>query len=252
MYIHFLGTGTGGSTGSRRWRPANLVDTGEYLVVVDCGVGCHYRLSDRGLLTEVDYVFITHGHMDHFLGLPEALFQAYVEGRRKPLHIYAPPPVEEVAKLLASHFVAELAAAPYEIISRRVSPGVLLDLPGLRVEAAEACHHAAKEAYGFRLRAGVDVLFSGDTAAGCESLRRLGAGVDVAVLEATCNEENGEVCRKYGHSTTLEALAEGEAMKAGELVLTHIDDRLNPTIYQDVKKANRPVLVAEDNMTIRV
>jgi hypothetical protein len=55
MYIHFLGTGTGGSTGSRRWRPANLVDTGDYLVVVDCGVGCHYRLSDRGLLTEVDY-----------------------------------------------------------------------------------------------------------------------------------------------------------------------------------------------------
>jgi ribonuclease Z len=47
-------------------------------------------------------------------------------------------------------------------------------------------------------------------------------------------------------------LAEGEAMKAGELVLTHIDDRLNPTIYQDVKKANRPVLVAEDNMTIRL
>ncbi len=158
MYIHFLGTGTGGSTGSRRWRPANLVDTGEYLVVVDCGVGCHYRLSDRGLLTEVDYVFITHGHMDHFLGLPEALFQAYVEGRKKPLRIYAPPPVEEVAKLLASHFVAELAAAPYEIVSRRVSPGVLLDLPGLRVEAAEACHHTAKEAYGFRLRAGVDVL----------------------------------------------------------------------------------------------
>ena len=65
MYIHFLGTGTGGSTGSRRWRAANLVDTGEYLVVVDCGVGCHYRLSDRGLLTEVDYVFITHSHMDH-------------------------------------------------------------------------------------------------------------------------------------------------------------------------------------------
>ena len=252
MYIHFLGTGTGGSTGSRRWRPANLVDTGEYLVVVDCGVGCHYRLSDRGLLTEVDYVFITHGHMDHFLGLPEALFQAYVEGRKKPLHIYAPPPVEEVAKILASHFVAELAAAPYEIVSRRVSPGVLLDLPGLRVEAAEVCHHTAKEAYGFRLRAGVDVLFSGDTAAGCESLRRLGSGVDVAVLEATCNEENKELCKRYAHSTTLEALAEGEAMKAGELVLTHIDDRLNPTIYQDVKRANRPVVVAEDNMTIRL
>jgi hypothetical protein len=104
--------------------------------------------------------------------------------------------VEEVAKILASHFVAELATAPYEIIFRRVSPGVLLDLPGLGVEAAEVCHHTAKEAHGFRLRAGVDVLFSGDTAAGCESLRRLGAGVDIAVLEATRNEENKPLCKK--------------------------------------------------------
>jgi len=228
------------------------VDSGEHLVVVDCGVGCHYRLSDRGLLTEVDHVFITHSHMDHFLGLPEALFQAYVEGRKKPLRIYAPQPVEEVVKLVASHFVAKAAAAPYEIVSRRVSPGVLLDLPGLRVEAAEACHHTAEEAYAYRLSAGVNVLFSGDTAPRCEPLRRLGAGVDVAVLEATCNEENKEHCRRYAHSATLEALAEGEAMKAGELVLTYIDDRLNPTIYQDVKKANRPVVVAEDNMTIRL
>jgi Metal-dependent hydrolases of the beta-lactamase superfamily III len=148
--------------------------------------------------------------------------------------------------------VAELAAATYEIIPRRVSPGVILDLPGLRVESTEVCHHTVEEACAYQLRAGVDLLFSGDTAAGCEPLRRLGAGVDVAVLEATCNEENKELCRRYAHSTTLEALAEGEAMKAGELVLTHIDDRLNPTIYQDVKKANRPVLVAEDNMTIRL
>jgi len=58
MLIRILGSGTGGSPGSRRWRAANLVDTGEHLVVVDCGVGCHYRLSDRGLLTEVDYVFL--------------------------------------------------------------------------------------------------------------------------------------------------------------------------------------------------
>jgi ribonuclease Z len=160
--------------------------------------------------------------------------------------------VKKVVKLVTSHFVAETVSTPYKTTFRRVSSGVLLDLPGLRVEVAEACHHTAKEAFAHRLSAGVDVLFSGDTAADCGSLRRLGAGADVAVLEATCNEENGEVCRKYGHSTTLETLAEGEVMKAGELVLTHIDDRLNPTIYQDVKKANRPVLVAEDNMTIRV
>jgi len=226
-----------------------LVDSGEYLVVVDCGVGCHYRLSDRGLLTEVDYVFITHGHMDHFLGLPEALFQAHIEGRTRPLYIYAPRVAEETARLVATHL---FKSPRYEIVFRRASPGVLLDLPRLRVEAAEACHHTAEEAYAYRLSAGVDVLFSGDTAPRCEPLRRLGAGADVAVYEATCNEENGEVCRKYGHSTTLDAVAEGEAMGVKGLVLTHIDERFNPTIYQDVKKIGRQVVVAEDNMVVRL
>jgi ribonuclease Z len=225
------------------------VDTGDYLVVVDCGVGCHYRLSERGLLTEVDYVFITHSHMDHFLGLPETLFQAHIEGRTRPLYIYAPRVAEEAARLVATHL---FKSPRYEMVFRRVSPGVLLDLPGLRVEAAEACHHTAEEAYAYRLSAGVDVLFSGDTAPRCEPLRRLGAGADVAVYEATCNKENGEVCREYGHSTTLDAVAEGEAMGVKGLVLTHIDERFNPTIYQDVKKVGRQVVVAEDNMVVRL
>ena len=187
--------------------------------------------------------------MDHFLGLPEALFQAHIEGRTRPLCIYAPRVAEEAARLVATHL---FKSPRYEIVFRRVSPGVLLDMPGLKVEAAEACHHTAEEAYAYRLSAGVDVLFSGDTAPRCEPLRRLGAGSDVAVHEATCNVENGEVCRKYGHSTTLDAVAEGEAMGVKGLVLTHIDERFNPTIYQDVKKIGRQVVVAEDNMVVRL
>ena len=35
------------------------------------------------------------------------------------------------------------------------------------------------------------------------------------------------------------------------LVLTHIDEWFNPTIYQDVKKIGRQV-VAEDNMVVRL
>ncbi len=103
--------------------------------------------------------------------------------------------MKKVVKLVTSHFVAKTVSTPYKTTFRRVSSGVLLNLPGLRMEAAEACRHTAEEAYAHRLSAGVDVLFPGDTAAGCESLRRLGAGVDVAVLEVTCNEKNGEVCR---------------------------------------------------------
>lgn len=250
MYLHILGSGAGGSPGSKRWRAANLLETENYLVLVDCGVGCHYRLSDRRLLTEIDYVFITHSHMDHYLGLPEALFQAHIEGRRKPLYIYAPRVVEETTRLVATH----LYKSPnFEIVFHKLSPGPLLELPHLKAQAATACHNTADEAYAFRFSVdGIDVLFSGDTAPRCDTIRQLGTGVDVAVFEATCNEQNGEICRRYGHVTTLEAVQEADAMEASELVLTHIDERLNPTIYQDVRGIGRDVIVAEDNMVIRL
>lgn len=249
MYIHILGSGAGGSPGSRRWRAANLVEANGYLAVVDCGVGCHYRLSDRGLLKEIDYVFITHSHMDHFLGLPEALFQAHIEGRSKPITIFAPRRVEETIRAAAPHVLTNMR---YTVEIKRITPGTLLDLPGLKVEAATACHNTAEEAYGFRLEADVDVLFTGDTAPGCTPLEKLGADIDVLIHEATCNEQNREICAKYAHTTTFQALAEADVMKAETVVLTHIDEFFNPTVYSDVKKASRPALIAEDNMVLKI
>jgi hypothetical protein len=117
-------------------------------------------------------------------------------GRKRPLRIYAPLHVKKVVKLVTSHFVAETVSTPYKTTFRRVSSGVPLDLPGLRVEVAEACHHTAKEAYAHWLSAGVDVLFSSDTALQYGPLRRPGAGVDVAVLDATRNEENKPLCKR--------------------------------------------------------
>ncbi|WP_238136288.1 MBL fold metallo-hydrolase [Thermoproteus sp. CP80] len=136
------------------------------------------------------------------------------------MRIYTPPHVKKVVKLVTSHFVAETVSTPYKTTFRRVSSGVLLDLPGLRVEVAEACHHTAKEAYAHRLSAGVDVLFSGDTAPRCEPLQRPGAGVDVAVLEATRNEENKPLCKRMPTPPLSRRWRRG-GHKGGGLVITH-------------------------------
>ena len=136
------------------------------------------------------------------------------------MRIYTPPHVKKVVKLVTSHFVAETVSTPYKTTFRRVSSGVLLDLPGLRVEVAEACRHTAKEAYAHRLSAGVDVLFSGDTAPRCEPLQRPGAGVDVAVLEATRNEENKPLCKRMPTPPLSRRWRRG-GHKGGGLVITH-------------------------------
>ncbi|MEL9990174.1 MAG: ribonuclease Z [Thermoproteus sp.] len=248
MYLHIIGSGAGGSPGSKRWRSANLVEANGLLVLVDCGVGCHYRLSDRGLLTDIDYVLVTHSHMDHFLGLPEALFQAHIEGRNKAITIFAPRVVEEVIKVAAPQVLKNIR---YTVNIKRIEPGLLIDLQGLKVKTSTACHNTAEEAYAFRLEADVDVLFTGDTSPRCEPIERLGSGVDVLVHEATCNEQYGDICARYAHTTTLQAMAEADVMMAETLVLTHIDEKFNPTVYVDVKKSGRPAIIAEDNMILR-
>jgi carbohydrate ABC transporter substrate-binding protein, CUT1 family (TC 3.A.1.1.-) len=85
---------------------------------------------------------------------------------------------------------------------------------------------------------------------------RVQAGIrpqHVLIHEATCNEQNAEICAKYAHTTTLQAVKEADAAGAHLLVLTHIDDGFNPTIYRDVKNiGRRDVVIAEDNMWLRI
>lgn len=249
MYLTILGSGAGGSPGSKRWRAANLITTDDTILLVDCGVGCHYRLSDRGLLTEVDYVFITHSHMDHFLGLPEMLFQAHIEDRRKPIYIFAPKIVEDTLKAAAPHTLRGLR---YEVHLRRISEGALLEGRSFRVVSTKACHHTAEEAYAFKVSADIDIVFTGDTSPGCETIERLAQGADVLVHEATCNEQYMDICVRYGHTTTLQAIDVARRVGSNTLILTHIDEKFNPTVYLEVKNSGYPAVVAEDNMVIKL
>ncbi|MEM1598504.1 MAG: MBL fold metallo-hydrolase [Pyrobaculum sp.] len=248
MRLHIIGSGAGGSPGSRRWRAASLLETGAGLILIDCGVGCHYKLSDKGLLADIDYVLITHSHMDHFLGLPEALFQAHIDGRTKPISIYAPRIVEETLRIVSPHV---LKSSKYPVRIYDIKPGTIIS-SGVKIAATNACHNTAEEAYSFRIEAGLSILFTGDTSPQCKSIYDLGRGTDVMVHEATCNQQYADICAKYAHTTTQEAIADANAIGAELLILTHIDERFNPTIYQDVKDVKRPLIVAEDNMIINL
>ncbi|MEM1663470.1 MAG: MBL fold metallo-hydrolase [Pyrobaculum sp.] len=247
LRVRLLGTGSGGSIGAGRKRAHNLVELDGALVVVDCGTGCHYSLSQLGVLPDVDYYFVTHGHVDHFLGLPDALVQAEYEGRRRVVKVYVPRYVENFLKSLWG----ELGKLSYPLEIHRLHPGAVVENGAFRLGAYPVCHPTAEEAYGFRLESrGDSVFFSGDTLPGCEGVLRGGEGVDIFIHEATCSEEFSEICRLYGHSTTLQALAVAEAARPGMVVLTHIDQRLNPTVYRDVAKFGAEAVVAEDNTVV--
>src|ERR687895_872445 len=92
MDLDVLFVGTAGSAPSaRRGLPATLVRRGGDRLLFDCGEGTQRQLLRSIGLVDLEEIFITHFHADHWLGLPGMLKTFGLRGREAPLTIYGPP-----------------------------------------------------------------------------------------------------------------------------------------------------------------
>src|SRR5881409_342676 len=87
--VVFIGT-AGSAPTARRSLPATLVRRGGDRLLFDCGEGTQRQLLKSIGLIELEEVFITHFHADHWLGLPGMLKTFSLRGRERPLAIYGP------------------------------------------------------------------------------------------------------------------------------------------------------------------
>src|SRR5919112_14799 len=78
--VVFLGT-AGSAPSARRGLPATLVRRGGDKLLFDCGEGTQRQLLRSIGLVDLDEVFVTHFHADHFLGLPGMLKTFALRGR---------------------------------------------------------------------------------------------------------------------------------------------------------------------------
>jgi ribonuclease Z len=66
-----------------------MIQTGEGVVLIDCGTAPMLRLERLGIPTgDITDIILTHFHPDHISGLPLLLMSMWLEGRRKALRIY--------------------------------------------------------------------------------------------------------------------------------------------------------------------
>ena len=95
-----LGSGSGVPIPTRQHPGILLRYAGEYLLF-DCGEGTQTRLIAAGISPlKIDKIFITHWHADHFGGLLPLIETLHMEGRTRPLEIYAPDAERFVSGLL--------------------------------------------------------------------------------------------------------------------------------------------------------
>jgi ribonuclease Z len=89
LSVVFLGTG-GSVPSARRATACVLIRSGGSRILVDAGEGAQRQMINSTGLVQVDDIYITHFHADHYLGLPGLLKTYDLLERQRPLRIVGP------------------------------------------------------------------------------------------------------------------------------------------------------------------
>jgi ribonuclease Z len=99
LSVVFLGTG-GAVPSARRSTASVLVARGGERLMFDCGEGTQRQMQRSLGLVQVDAIYLTHFHADHFLGLPGMLKTYDLTDRQAPLTVYGPRGLADLFKTL--------------------------------------------------------------------------------------------------------------------------------------------------------
>lgn len=147
--ITFLGTGTTIPTIKRRHPAVHLKyqSRNDYSMLFDCGEGAQIQLQKARInFMSIDYIFITHWHADHWIGLFGLLTSMAFEDRRKEITIVAPKANKICPELLKFFHL------PFKTKFVDCKEGIVLEGEEFSVEAMKGKHTTENFAYRFQER----------------------------------------------------------------------------------------------------
>ncbi|MEH6307116.1 ribonuclease Z [Olivibacter sp. CPCC 100613] len=83
-----------------RHHTAQILNCNEIISLIDCGEGTQLQLQRYGIkVNRIKYIFISHLHGDHYLGLVGLISSMHLNGRKEDLHIFGPEGLKEIIDL---------------------------------------------------------------------------------------------------------------------------------------------------------
>src|SRR3954465_7199469 len=146
MDLSVLFCGTAGSMPTVQRAPTSLlIRRGGDRLLSDCGEGTQRQLLRSVGLPDIEHVFLTHFHADHFLGLPGMMKTFALRGREVPLSIHGPRGLGGMMSDLRRIY----GKLTYEVRLVELAPSGAVELDGYRVGAYATAH--GTESVGYAL-----------------------------------------------------------------------------------------------------
>jgi ribonuclease Z len=280
MDLSLFFAGTAGSVPTaRRGLPALLLRAGGERILFDCGEGTQQQLLRSIGLPDLGHVFITHFHLDHWLGLLGMIKTFDLRARERPLTIYGPPGLHALFAALRpvigrTGYPLELVElephdevrfdsfliSPFPVNHRVEAYGYAFvedDRPGRfdveaarelgivegpdfgRLQRGEIVHGVTPEQVMGETRQGRRIVISGDSAP-CQAVEVFAHHADVLVHEATFMADERVRARETAHTTAYQAGEIARDAGVGLLALTHLSTRYFPREVRDEARSVFP------------
>jgi len=150
--IIFLGT-SASAPSVRRGLSAQIVMYRQYRFLVDCGEGTQRQLLKSGLgFKRLEHILLTHGHLDHILGLAGLLSTFMRWETIEQMEIYGGRATLERVQDLLFKVVLRGARPPMVLKFTEIKPGCVIQDQHLELVAFPVTHRGAPGCFGFLFR----------------------------------------------------------------------------------------------------
>lgn len=229
IQVTFIGTGSAFTT-RRRTNIALLVRHGGSSLLIECGPAILFQLDQANSApNQIDYLFISHRHGDHILGLPMFLLMCSLGGASKSVTILGNQDVIRAGQ--------ELTHVAYPELDQRLDDVTWTDMPidaphrmqlkpSLKLSTLPTRHSQNAPVLALRLdfqESGHSLVYTGDTVYN-EEIAEFAVGCDLLIHEANFSEtlHPGVKAEGYGHSTVRQAARTAAQAQCDILALVHL------------------------------
>jgi ribonuclease Z len=138
--ILFLGT-SASAPSAKRGLAAQIVKHDEYRFLIDCGEGTQRQILQSGIgFKQLTRILLTHGHLDHILGLG-GLMSTFMRWEAiEELEIFGGKGTLERVRVLINEVVLRGQKPPMMLHFREIGPGTLFEAENFTVTAFPVTH----------------------------------------------------------------------------------------------------------------